>query len=56
VYRCGEDYASLRGVEALVVDDGIVAGSTMTATTRFLKKLSAERVVVAAPTRHYVLL
>jgi predicted phosphoribosyltransferase len=42
------------GVEALVVDNGIATGYTMTATTGFLKKLSAERVVAAAPTRHYV--
>jgi predicted phosphoribosyltransferase len=53
VYRCGEDYALLRGVRALVVDDGIAAGYTMTAATRFLKKLNAERVVVAVPTCHY---
>jgi predicted phosphoribosyltransferase len=52
VFRCGEEYQPLSGKSVLVVDDGIAAGFTMIAASRFLKKIGASRVIVAVPTCH----
>jgi len=50
IYRCGEEYSLLNGMNILIVDDGIAAGFTMIAASRFLRKIGAGRVVVAVPT------
>ncbi len=50
LYRCSEEYSPLAGLSAIVVDDGIAAGFTMIAATRFLRKIGASRVIVAVPT------
>jgi len=52
VYRCGEMYTHLNGREVLVVDDGIAAGFTMIAATRFLRKIGASKIIIAVPTCH----
>jgi predicted phosphoribosyltransferase len=39
----------LRGGTAILVDDGLVTGSTMVAAMRHARRLGAERVVVAVP-------
>jgi predicted phosphoribosyltransferase len=52
VYRCGERYTHLNGKKVLVVDDGIAAGFTMIAATRFLRKIGASKVIIAVPTCH----
>jgi len=52
IYRCGEEYSPLNGRNVLIVDDGIAAGFTMIAASRFLRKIGASRVVVAVPTCH----
>lgn len=48
--RGGRPLPELAGRTAIVVDDGIAAGSTMRAAIAALRRLGAGRVVVAAPT------
>ncbi len=50
VFRSGRSYPDLRGRTVIVVDDGIASGYTMLVATRFLKKLGAEKIIVATPT------
>jgi len=42
----------LRGRPVIVVDDGIAAGSTLRTAIAALRKLEAQRVIVAVPTGH----
>lgn len=49
LYREGRPPLSLRGRTALLVDDGVATGSTMKAAVAGVRKLGAERVVVAVP-------
>jgi len=52
VYRCNQEYSTLSGESVIVVDDGIAAGYTMIAATRFLREIDAGRIIVAVPTCH----
>lgn len=46
------EYPRLGGAGALLVDDGIAAGYTMSASVAFVKRLGAGAVYVAVPTCH----
>ena len=48
-YRGDRPPLDLRGKRAVIVDDGIATGATMTACARQVRNADAERVVVAAP-------
>lgn len=48
--RGGRPFPDLEGRTAVLVDDGIAAGATMRAAIAALRRLAAERIVVAAPT------
>ncbi|MGB9839855.1 phosphoribosyltransferase [Thermovenabulum sp.] len=48
-FRGKDSYDSLEGKKAIIVDDGIATGFTVRAAVEFLKKLNAERIVVAVP-------
>jgi len=48
-YRGDRPPLDLRGERAVIVDDGIATGATMTACARQVRNAAAERVVVAAP-------
>lgn len=50
VLRDGLPLPELRGKTAVLVDDGIAMGSTMTASVRACQNMAAAHVVVAAPT------
>lgn len=52
VYRCGEPYNRVNGETVIIVDDGIAAGFTMRAASRFAKKLGFSGIVIAVPTCH----
>lgn len=49
-YRHGRDLPVLRGRQVILVDDGMATGSTARVAVAVLRKLGAERVIVAAPT------
>ena len=49
VYRDELPPPEVDGKTVILVDDGIATGSTMTAAVAALRKLNAERIVVAAP-------
>lgn len=49
-YRHGRDLPALRGREVILVDDGMATGSTARVAVAILRKLGAERVIVATPT------
>lgn len=49
-YREGRELPALRGRDVIVVDDGMATGSTARVAVAMLRKLGAERVIVAAPT------
>ena len=49
VFRAGRPALALHGKTAIVVDDGLATGATMTAAVEALRKLGAERIVVAVP-------
>lgn len=48
-YRGGDEYPSMGGRTAVVVDDGIATGSTMIAALRAVRKMSSQQVVAAIP-------
>jgi putative phosphoribosyl transferase len=48
LYRDGSD-VELRGVSAILVDDGLATGSTMRAAVRALRSRDAGKVIVAVP-------
>ena len=48
-YRGDRPPLDLRGKRAVIVDDGIATGATMTACARQVRNADADRVVVAAP-------
>lgn len=50
--RFGFDPSTLKSSTAILVDDGIAAGSTMRTAIAALRKLGARRIVVAVPTAH----
>jgi len=50
--RFGFDPSALKNSTAILVDDGIAAGSTMRTAIAALRKLGARRIVVAVPTAH----
>jgi putative phosphoribosyl transferase len=49
MYRQNESYPSLKGLEVILVDDGIATGSTMKAALASVKKRGAKTVTVAIP-------
>lgn len=49
VFRAGRGELDVRGKTAIVVDDGLATGATMTAAVEALRKLGAERIVSAVP-------
>ena len=49
-YRNGRELPVLRGRQVIVVDDGMATGSTARVAVAVLRKLGAQRVIVAAPT------
>lgn len=49
VFRAGRGELAVRGKTAIVVDDGLATGATMTAAVEALRKLGAERIVSAVP-------
>lgn len=48
----GELPLAVRGRTAIVVDDGIAAGSTMRAAVAALRRLEPSRILIAVPTAH----
>ena len=50
VLRKNKPYPNLKGLNVIVVDDGIAAGYTMQAAINFLKRLGASKVYIAVPT------
>jgi putative phosphoribosyl transferase len=48
-YRCGRPAPDLKGMTALVVDDGIATGLTAQAALVWLRRQGVERLVIAAP-------
>jgi putative phosphoribosyl transferase len=48
----GKTLINLSGKTAILVDDGIAAGSTMRTAIAALRKLGAGRIVIAVPTAH----
>jgi predicted phosphoribosyltransferase len=48
-YRGGREALALRGMAAIVVDDGIATGLTLRAAIAYLRRHGAARVVIAAP-------
>lgn len=50
ILRLGKPYERLNGTSVVVVDDGIAAGYTMVAAVEFLRRMGAEKVLVAVPT------
>jgi predicted phosphoribosyltransferase len=49
IYRAGKPPLELRGRFAILVDDGIAMGSTMTAAVRFVQSLNPAGVIIAVP-------
>ncbi|MCC6930699.1 MAG: hypothetical protein IT359_17045 [Gemmatimonadaceae bacterium] len=49
VFRAGRGELAVRGKTAIVVDDGLATGATMTAAVEALRKLGARRIVCAVP-------
>jgi putative phosphoribosyl transferase len=49
LYRGAHPFPDLHGRTALLVDDGIATGASMTAAVRAVRALGAARVVVAVP-------
>ncbi|MGD0645591.1 MAG: phosphoribosyltransferase [Candidatus Bathyarchaeia archaeon] len=49
LYRQNEPYPSLRGLDVIIVDDGIATGSTMKAALASVKNRGAKTVTVAVP-------
>jgi putative phosphoribosyl transferase len=49
LYRRGRGALNLRGKLAIIVDDGVATGSTMKAAIEAVRRLAADRVVVAVP-------
>jgi predicted phosphoribosyltransferase len=49
LYRAGKPALDLYGRTAVIVDDGLATGSTMTAAVRHAGALNAARVIVAVP-------
>ena len=49
MYRQGEPYPNLKGMEVILVDDGIATGSTMKAALASVKSRGAKTVTVAVP-------
>jgi len=50
VLRKNRPYSNLKGLNVIVVDDGIAVGYTMRAAINFLKRLGASKVYIAIPT------
>jgi len=48
-YRGNVPFPDLAGRTAIVVDDGLATGSTMRAAVRAIRRLHAQRIVIAAP-------
>ncbi|KYO64295.1 phosphoribosyltransferase [Thermovenabulum gondwanense] len=48
-FRGQEYYDSLEGKKVILVDDGIATGFTVKAAVEFLKKLKAEKIIIAVP-------
>jgi putative phosphoribosyl transferase len=49
LYRGGRPPIDLRGQTAVIVDDGIATGSTVTAACQIARQAGAQRVIVATP-------
>jgi predicted phosphoribosyltransferase len=49
LYRQNEPYPSLKGLDVVIVDDGIATGSTMKAALASVKNRGASTVTVAVP-------
>jgi len=51
--RGNRPFPQLKGKTVILVDDGLASGITMLAAVKAVKKLGAERIVVAVPTAHW---
>jgi putative phosphoribosyl transferase len=49
LYRLGKPPLDLQGKTAVLVDDGLATGSTMTAAARYARNLNAAKIVIAVP-------
>lgn len=49
IYRVGKSPLDVQGKIVILVDDGIATGETMFSAVKYVKKLGAKKVVVAAP-------
>lgn len=52
LYRAGRPPPELTGRTAVLVDDGVASGSTLTLAVEAVRRAGASRVVVAVPTGH----
>jgi putative phosphoribosyl transferase len=49
IFRAGRKLPSMKGKIAIVVDDGLATGATVTAAIDYLKKMGALQIIVAVP-------